>query len=751
MDPLIEKLRSTTFFGKRFTRRQLADIQATVGTFPDLSRTELGQTICEHLRWQTPRGRNRIQSALRLLEELERLGILTLPAKAKPAPGRGRQKPLELGSRTAPQPAIDGPLAELLPVRLQPVSGQQAVAEWNEWVQRYHPLGYRRPLGTHLRYFLLDRHERKLGCLLFDFATRKLACRDAWIGWAGEAHRQQLQLVVRNARFLLFPWVRVENLASKTLGLAVRQLPQDWQREHGYRPVLVETFVDPERHKATCYRAANWQCLGQTQARGARGGVEAKTPKQVYVQPLHRDWQAILRQGPRAAAKAAKPRPRALPQAVADDGFVSLWQGIVGTLVRVAGEHDRQWLRRQRALNTLLVILFVFRLVFAPERRAYGTVLADLWEQCRRLELALPQPRPVSAAAICKARAKVDEEVFRRFHRAVLAQVPRDSPAALWHGHRAFAVDGSKLNLPRPLVHDGYRTPSPTAHYPQGLLSCLYQLRARLPVDFDLQAHGDERRAAWAHLSALRPGDVVVYDRGYYSFLLLHTHLERGLHAVFRLQGNANSLFRDCIQSDRTDDTLTVQPSADALRQHPQAVWRPCRVRLVQYSVGATTYTLATTLLDRQRYSVRALADLYHSRWGIEELYKTSKQGLSVELFHGRSERLVQQELYANFTLIALTRLFANHCEQGLRAAPDGHGRPARQAHFQNSLRTVARQLEALFLQHASVLSESVQRVVEGIAAGWQRRRPGRSFPRVSRKPASKWRNRKATATASSA
>ena len=221
-------------------------------------------------------------------------------------------------------------------------------------VQRYHPLGYRRPLGTHLRYFLLDRHERKLGCLLFDFATRKLACRDAWIGWAGEAHRQQLQLVVRNARFLLFPWVRVENLASKTLGLAVRQLPQDWQREHGYRPVLVETFVDPERHKATCNRAANWQCLGQTQARGARGGVEAKTPKQVYVQPLHRDWQAILRQGPRAAAKAAKPRPRALPQAVADDGFVSLWQGIVGTLVRVAGEHDRQWLRRQRALNTLL-------------------------------------------------------------------------------------------------------------------------------------------------------------------------------------------------------------------------------------------------------------------------------------------------------------------------------------------------------------------------------------------------------------
>ena len=486
MDPLIENLKSTTFLGKRFTRKQLADIQITVGRFPKLSRAELGRTICEHLRWRTPGGRDRLKSALGLLEELERLGILSLPPKRHR--GRGRQKPVELTSRTAPRSLIDGPLAGLAPLQLEPVTKPEAVAEWNEWVQRYHPLGYRQPLGTHLRYFLLDGEKRQLGCLLFDFAARNVRCRDKWIGWPVGRHHRHLNLVVRNARFVLFPWVQVKCLASQALGLALRQLPQDWQRRHGCRPVLAETYVDPRQHQGTCYRAANWQCVGQTQARGAMGGVPAKTPKDVYVYPLHADWRRILQQGPPKAAKPRRSPPRAGPR------FVQLWQELIGTLVRVAGAHDREWIKRRRTLNTLLVMLFVFRLVFAPDRRGYATVLAELWDHCRQLEVALPQPQPVSAAAICQARAKVDEEVFRSAHRAVLERLPGDGPGALWHGHRAFAVDGSKLNLPRPLVRAGYRTPGDKAHYPQGLLSCLYQLRARLPVDFDLHAHGDERR-----------------------------------------------------------------------------------------------------------------------------------------------------------------------------------------------------------------------------------------------------------------
>ena len=392
-------------------------------------------------------------------------------------------------------------------------------------------------------------------------------------------------------------------------------------------------------------------------------------------------------------------------------------------MVRVAGEYDRQWQQRQRVLNTLLVVLFVFRLVFAPDRQGYALTLAELWEQCRRLGVALPQPQPVSASSICAARAKIHADVFRRIHRAILEQAPRETAGQLWHGHRIFAIDGSKLNLPRPLAQEGYRTPSSNAHYPQGLLSCLYQLRSRIPVDFDLLAHGNERLAALAHLRALAPGDVVVYDRGYYSFQLLHAHAERRLQAVFRLQRNASALFRDFILGDRTDHTVTVTPSADVLRQHPQATFQPCRVRLIKYTVGTTTYTLATTLLDRQRYSVRDLADLYHGRWSIEELF-------------------------AHFSLIALARLFTNRSEESFRADP---GKPAMQANFKSSLRTVARHLEGLFLEHAAMLGKTVERILAGIAACRQRQRPNRSFPRLSRKPASKWRSGKATTTATTA
>ena len=154
------------------------------------------------------------------------------------------------------------------------------------------------------------------------------------------------------------------------------------------------------------------------------------------------------------------------------------------------------------------------------------------------------------------------------------------------------------------------------------------------------------------------------------------------------------------------------------------------------------------TLLDRQRYSVRNLADLYHGRWSIEELYKISKQLLTVEEFHGQTERTVQQELFAHFSLIALARLFTNRSEESFRADP---GKPAMQANFKSSLRTVARHLEGLFLEHAAMLGKTVERILAGIAACRQRQRPNRSFPRLSRKPASKWRSSKATATATTA
>ena len=201
--------------------------------------------------------------------------------------------------------------------------------------------------------------------------------------------------------------------------------------------------------------------------------------------------------------------------------------------------------------------------------------MRDLWAQCRALDIPLPKPEPVSQASMHAARRKVHDEVFFRIHREILRRAPPDEPRTLWYGHRTFAVDGSKLNLPQPLLENGYRRPSDGSHYPQGLLSCLFRLRSRLPVDFELAPHGDERRLALAHLPALAPSAVVVYDRGYFCFRLLHTHLDRGLHAVFRLKSNANSVCEQFRRSGRRDGIVTIAPSDTAREQQPEAGWRP--------------------------------------------------------------------------------------------------------------------------------------------------------------------------------
>ena len=746
MDPLIKNLKSTTFFGRRFTRKQLADIQQTVATFPALSRKELAQTICEHLRWRTPSGSNRVAAALGLLEQLEQAGILQLPPKRVESIRSGPRQPPPATRRSDPQPLIEASLRDLLPLRLLRVEPGEDVQLFNEYLERHHYLGYRQPRGPHLRYFLLDRQGRRLGCLLFSQATHSLRCRDEWIGWPPDQYKQHLDLVVSQPRFLVFPWVRVKCLASKALSLAVRQLPQDWQQRYRTKPVLVETFVDAQRFRGTCYRAANWQCIGQTRGRADAG----RTRKDVYVYPLARDFRSVLLHGPRPAAR---PRRPALAPEVPDADFIAMWQDLIGALGTLAAAHDRQWQQRSRVLNTLLIMLFVFRLVFAPRRQGYTTTLARLWAQCRALDVPLPQPQPVSDAAMCKARPRIHEQVFKQFHAEILGRADRS--ATLWHGHRVFAVDGSKLTLPRPLAEAGYRTPGPQAHYPQGLLSCLLRLQTRIPVEFDLFAHANERAAALAHLEVLAAPDLVVYDRGYYSFELLWAHHQRGLQAVFRLPRKICPAIDEFIDSERSDQLIRILPGRDTLRalsrQYPDTNWRPLPMRLVQYTHARTPYVLGTTLLDSRRYRVADLADLYHARWGIEEMYKISKQFLEVQQFHGQSERLVKQELYAHFNLIAMGRLFTNRDADGCRSAQPADGKPVPQANFKHSLAALAHHLESLLLRHSAYVSETLERICEWVGTGRRKPRPNRSYPRRSKQPAPKWSRRKAkqaTATA---
>ena len=288
MDRRVVELTGRRFAGRRISVSEVALIRRTAATFPALSRRELGHTVCEHLGWRTPNGGNRIQSALGLLERMDELGLVTLPAKDASKVRTSQRAIRWTEASAAPPQPIEIPLSGLMPLEAATVESASEIRLWNELVDRHHYLRYRRPMGPHLRYFILDAQARELGCVMFSYASVSLGVRDAWIGWPHGEYQAHLDRIIQNNRFLILPWVKVRNLASKALSMVLRRVADDWRARHGYRPALVETYVDPSRFTGACYRAANFRCLGRT------AGGSGKGAKAVYVYPLAKDFRQAL-------------------------------------------------------------------------------------------------------------------------------------------------------------------------------------------------------------------------------------------------------------------------------------------------------------------------------------------------------------------------------------------------------------------------------------------------------------------------
>jgi len=747
----VETLLRTSFSGRRFTRKQLAQVQETVQQFPNLSRSELAHTLCEHLNWKTPNGKNKAESCLTLLEKLEAQGVVSLPAKqVRPAP----QRRVPVLDHEAPEALIDAALSTLMPIRLEAVGSSGPDRErWKAYLQTYHYLGYRQPVGPHRGYWIVSEPgQHRLGCLLFSAsAAWALAPRDRWIGWDSEHRKKLLHLVLSNDRFLIFPWVHVPHLASHALSLAARQIADDWVQAFGYRPVLIETFVDPTHFAGTCYRAANWQFLGLSQGRGRLAPDHQchTSKKEIFVYPLQSDWQQQLTDTPRAVELKKRYRNdlEASQTRSIDEAFVSLWEKVAHIFQDVAADYDRQWRLRKRVIDTLMLMLLIFRLVCSKNTQSYGTTIDDLWDNCQKLNLALPQKNSIAPSSFCAARQKLDEAVFKCANQKILAAYAPDASHYCWLGHRLFAVDGSKINLPRELLACGYSTPTTNAHYPQGLLSCLYQLKSQLPFDFDLTSHANERLSAMRHLQVLQTDDVVVYDRGYFSYVLLHRHAQTGIHAIFRLEENSYNEIKTFFASPETDMQITLLPSpqrqAEIRSEFPDLHIVPLKLRLLKYKIADTLFCLGTTVLD-VRYPLQEFIDVYHGRWSIEELYKVSKRIFIIEDFHGKTERGVKQEIFAHFVLITLNRLFANRADIELNPGPASNSQnpnpasPVHQTNFKNCIHVLERGIEELLLLHERIRGV-VQRIFASILARHQRVRPNRSFIRRSMRPETKW------------
>ena len=286
--------------GRPITPAELEAARQTVRLCSGLSRLELARTICEHWDWVTASGSHKVTACLKVLEEWEQQGLLRLPGKRRMTRWNTDQASgAVLTKRTEPGAPRVGRLSEVGSVCLEVVRGPGASRLWNEYVDRYHYLGYRQPVGCFLRYFIQSA-AGWLGCVLMAGAAKAMRRRDQWIGWERPCRRDNLPWVINNTRLLIFPWVRLRHLGSHVLGQLARRVGADWQERWGYRPLLMETFVDPLQFQGTCYQAAGWIELGRTTGRGlARaGGVYQSTPKIIYVKALAEDVRERLCRGP---------------------------------------------------------------------------------------------------------------------------------------------------------------------------------------------------------------------------------------------------------------------------------------------------------------------------------------------------------------------------------------------------------------------------------------------------------------------
>lgn len=244
---------------------QLLWLQGWIGEHPDWSRKRFARELCVRWEWRNERGRLKDFAARSFLLKLAAGGHVQLPA-LQVAMRRAPRRVGALAGWEEPEGWL-GSLHDLQPVKCAVVrAGTEAFKRWAFYLDRYHYLGFR-VVGENLGYLVHDRQGRELGCLLFGAPAWRCGVRDAFLQWGVAERLAQLSGLANNTRFLILPWVRVADLASHVLGQVVRRIRADWQDKYGHGLRWLETFVDTERYRGTCYRAANWRYAGQTTGR----------------------------------------------------------------------------------------------------------------------------------------------------------------------------------------------------------------------------------------------------------------------------------------------------------------------------------------------------------------------------------------------------------------------------------------------------------------------------------------------------
>jgi hypothetical protein len=280
------------YCGRQFEAREIQLIRDLLALTPSLSRYRLSREVCERLDWRRADGKLKDMSCRVAMLRMQADRLITLPPPK-------RLKPIAYGSHPQIEQAVltpsSIPAVDLARLSIDLITQKQDSLLWNAYIQRHHYLGHQLLPGAQLRYLVRSGGE-VIAALGFGASAWKVKSRDDAIGWTHQQRRRNLHLIVNNARFLILPWIQCRNLASRVLALVSRRLANDWHARYGYRPVLLETFVEKPRFAGTCYRAANWQYLGDTQGRGKLDTLHCHSQpiKSLWIYPLVGDYRRHL-------------------------------------------------------------------------------------------------------------------------------------------------------------------------------------------------------------------------------------------------------------------------------------------------------------------------------------------------------------------------------------------------------------------------------------------------------------------------
>ena len=280
--------------GRVATTEDVAFINNLIKDNPHDSRRALSVKLCKALNWVQPNGALRDMVCRGFMLKLHRAGYINLPAKRYTPnnPLVNRKSPEEIRIDRNP---LSTALEDVRPLQFCQVRRSEKEELFNSLIDKYHYLGYCQPVGEHLKYMVFAG-DRPVACLAFSSAPRHIGCRDKFIGWDAATRQRNLALMAYNSRFLILPWVNITFLASHILGQVARILPHDWQSMYKHPVYYLESFVDTERFKGTCYKAANWIYLGKTTGRGKNDQTHKpnRSLKAVYGYPLIKEFRKKL-------------------------------------------------------------------------------------------------------------------------------------------------------------------------------------------------------------------------------------------------------------------------------------------------------------------------------------------------------------------------------------------------------------------------------------------------------------------------